>query len=105
MNWRAGIIAVVYAGLIVRQGLVYGPVGVLATAFTMLVVYGALAGVTPGLRARLKVLRRGCCTTCDGYGRDMAAPETGGRCWDCYGTGHCHDARQRCMPWWRKVRT
>lgn len=31
----------------------------------------------------------GCCGACDGsgYTYDIA---TNGRCWDCYGTGHCH---------------
>ena len=33
---------------------------------------------------------RGCCSSCDGSGSDASAPETGGRCWDCYGTGHLH---------------
>lgn len=32
----------------------------------------------------------GCCGACDGRGRDMGAPETGGLCWDCQGTGHPH---------------
>lgn len=34
---------------------------------------------------------RGCCTACDGYGVDIDSIETNGKCWDCYGTGHCHD--------------
>jgi hypothetical protein len=39
--------------------------------------------------------RPGCCGACDGYGRDASAPETGGMCWDCRGTGHAHDGRCR----------
>lgn len=31
-----------------------------------------------------------CCTACDGEGYTRSAPETGGRCWDCHGTGHAH---------------
>ena len=34
--------------------------------------------------------REGCCGACDGRGRDLAAPETGGQCWDCRGSGHAH---------------
>jgi hypothetical protein len=33
---------------------------------------------------------RGCCGACDGRGGDASAPETGGLCWDCQGTGHAH---------------
>ncbi len=31
----------------------------------------------------------GCCATCDGTGLTND-PDTGGRCWDCSGTGHDH---------------
>lgn len=34
--------------------------------------------------------RAGCCGHCDGEGGDPSAPETGGLCWDCRGTGHPH---------------
>jgi hypothetical protein len=34
--------------------------------------------------------RPGCCGHCDGFGSDPSAPETGGLCWDCRGTGHPH---------------
>jgi hypothetical protein len=34
--------------------------------------------------------REGCCGACDGRGHDISAPETGGLCWDCRGTGHPH---------------
>lgn len=33
----------------------------------------------------------GCCTACGGTGKDVTAPETGGQCWDCRGTGHPHE--------------
>lgn len=39
---------------------------------------------------------RGCCTACGGTGRTDSAPETGGRCWDCLGTGHVHDPEEGC---------
>jgi DnaJ-class molecular chaperone len=35
----------------------------------------------------------GCCPTCDGTGASSDI-ETGGRCWDCYGTGHAHDTHE-----------
>lgn len=31
----------------------------------------------------------GCCSSCEGTGSSYDI-ETNGRCWDCYGTGHCH---------------
>jgi hypothetical protein len=34
---------------------------------------------------------KGCCSACDGTGISGDA-ETNGRCWDCYGTGHTHNA-------------
>jgi hypothetical protein len=39
----------------------------------------------------------GCCTSCigTGYSGDEAVP--GGKCWDCYGTGHPHAGR--CRRW------
>ncbi|WMI33702.1 hypothetical protein SEA_PATELGO_69 [Streptomyces phage Patelgo] len=33
---------------------------------------------------------KGCCPTCDGTGNSSDI-ETSGKCWDCYGTGHCHE--------------
>lgn len=36
-------------------------------------------------------MSEGCCTDCDGFGVDASSPETGGRCWSCYGTGHVHE--------------
>jgi hypothetical protein len=33
--------------------------------------------------------RKGCCPSCKGTGSSYDV-ETGGRCWDCFGTGHCH---------------
>lgn len=41
------------------------------------------------------IRRNGCCGNCDGFGVDPSAPETGGRCWDCRGTGHAHTGRCR----------
>ncbi|AXQ63339.1 hypothetical protein SEA_COMRADE_69 [Streptomyces phage Comrade] len=32
----------------------------------------------------------GCCDTCDGKGTSYDE-QTGGKCWDCYGTGHVHE--------------
>jgi len=41
----------------------------------------------------------GCCDVCGGTGLvGLAAVETGGRCWDCYGTGHVHNAGEPCNP-------
>jgi len=40
-------------------------------------------------KIRWALHRKGCCTSCDGTGSSHDV-ETGGRCWDCYGTGHCH---------------
>ncbi len=37
------------------------------------------------------MMSEGCCTDCDGFGVDESSPETGGRCWSCYGTGHVHE--------------
>lgn len=47
-------------------------------------------------------MKPGCCGNCDGYGGDASAPETGGRCWDCQGTGHAHvgRCRSRFLDWW-----
>lgn len=46
--------------------------------------------------------RPGCCGNCDGEGADASAPETGGLCWDCQGTGHAHSGRcrSRFLDWW-----
>jgi hypothetical protein len=41
-------------------------------------------------------LKRGCCSACAGTGGDTANYETGGRCWDCYGTGHAHPLSEKC---------
>jgi len=38
----------------------------------------------------------GCCDNCGGTGLDASAEETNGKCWDCYGTGHCHLPEYRC---------
>lgn len=38
----------------------------------------------------------GCCSACGGTGTDIASPETNGRCWDCYGTGHTHQPETSC---------
>lgn len=51
--------------------------------------------IIPGLaRGVRKVFRcignLGCCPTCKGTGND-GSPDTGGQCWDCRGTGHCHE--------------
>lgn len=40
--------------------------------------------------------RPGCCSACNGTGIDIASPETNGRCWDCYGTGHAHKPEKDC---------
>ena len=47
-------------------------------------------------------MKPGCCGNCDGYGGDASAPETGGMCWDCQGTGHAHlgRCRSRFLDWW-----
>lgn len=45
--------------------------------------------------------REGCCGACDGRGRDASAPETGGQCWDCHGTGHPHAGP--CTPTLREL--
>lgn len=37
----------------------------------------------------------GCCSTCKGTGAGND-PETGGRCFDCYGTGHTHYPVEGC---------
>lgn len=50
-----------------------------------------------GLLSRIRRFHlRPCCPTCDG-GVDISSPETDGRCWDCYGTGHTHPVRQRSL--------
>lgn len=41
-------------------------------------------------RIRWRFHRKGCCSNCGGTGVDASSPETNGRCWDCYGTGHTH---------------
>jgi len=38
----------------------------------------------------------GCCSACNGTGIDIASPETNGKCWDCYGTGHTHMPEVSC---------
>lgn len=50
----------------------------------------------------MKKQRPGCCGNCDGEGSDASAPETGGLCWDCQGTGHPHAGRcrSRFLDWW-----
>lgn len=74
---------------------------VLLTAWT-LVVLDRRFPVAPPIPWRW-TRRRGCCGACAGEGTDPWAPETGGRCWDCYATGHCHDPAERCRPpWWRR---
>jgi hypothetical protein len=35
------------------------------------------------------VRRSGCCAGCNGTGYS-GDPVAGGKCWDCYGTGHAH---------------
>lgn len=35
----------------------------------------------------------GCCASCTGTGEDVSAVETGGKCWDCRGTGHAHEVQ------------
>jgi hypothetical protein len=45
----------------------------------------------------------GCCTSCGGLGVTSDAPETGGRCWDCKGTGHPH-VGACVLPWERRAR-
>lgn len=55
---------------------------------------------TPRVRKDLGVkIKQGCCGHCDGYGGDASAPETGGMCWDCRGTGHPHTGP--CAGWER----
>lgn len=55
---------------------------------------GDLVELVHDTEARLGLT--GCCTDCDGHGRDPGSPDTGGRCWSCYGTGHPHSYRERC---------
>lgn len=38
----------------------------------------------------------GCCTACGGTGTGMSSPESNGKCWDCFGTGHEHYAGYDC---------
>lgn len=40
--------------------------------------------------AAINPFETGCCSTCKGTGNSNDI-ETNGKCWDCYGTGHCHE--------------
>lgn len=40
----------------------------------------------------------GCCHTCDGKGTSND-PQTSGKCWDCYGTGHTHELEETMTNW------
>ncbi len=66
---------------------------------------GVLSGLPPLVQGEARgnpgrVMNAGCCTTCDGSGGDVTSPETNGRCVDCMGTGHCHDAATACNADW-----
>lgn len=79
--------------------------GILLTAFILMAIFAVgwyvvappfawlgdkvLSLAIKGAEYRMIVKCRQPCCGCDN-GRDASSPETGGRCWDCYGTGHVH---------------